>query len=161
MTEERTVEQLNQTELSQAAEKFLTESGVQPVATYLYLEQFLKILVIMWESSLMQWEKDCIVKSEMVYGWKMNDLMSGTLTEIPPEWQYRTMTDSLEQEYYLTSEIKKATKYLASKPEANEKVFLWEFQDLLDALTNPTADYLTMDQWKKWRAEEMEEEATR
>ena len=151
---ERTLEQLNQTELSKATKELLLELGVFPNPNELYLIQYLEIMQALWQAE-MQWNPDYPLHAWAAYG--VNPILSNAY-DLTPEWQYRVMTNNLECEWGLQEMMEASLKWHREHPEDEITDGLWEDQDLLTEIFPVTSDNLEMEAWKNWQ-EEMEETA--
>lgn len=152
MTEERTLEQLNQTELSKTTKDLLTELGTYPRANELYLIQYLLIMQQIWGAE-MQWNDKYPLTADAAYG--VNPILSNVYS-LTPEQQYRVMTNNLEDEDYLLEMMKESLTWHKANPDAEPTEALWADEDLLTEIFPLTADNLEMQTWN--RPEEDEEE---
>lgn len=153
MTGERTLEQLNQTELSKATKELLAELGTHPITDELYLIQYLEVMQQMWETE-MQWNDEYPLTADAAFG--VNPILSNTYN-LTPEQQYRVITNNLEDEDYLLEMMKTSLKWHKANPDAELTKALQEDENLLTEIFPLTADNLEMQMWNHWEENKTEE----
>ena len=155
---ERTLEELNQTELSKVTRELLQVLGVLLKEDELYLVQYLRTMQMMWQGTL-QWDEDYPLTADAAYG--VNPIFSNT-DDLTPEQKYRVITNNLESEWELSELMKESLKWHKENPtddwnwEESLLDGLWEDEDLLSAIFPWTADNLEAEAWKYWEEDETE-----
>ena len=141
---ERTLEQLNQTPLSQETKKLLSELGVYLKSDELYLIQYLRTMQQMWQVE-MQWNAGYPLTADAAYG--VNPLLTNAL-ELTPEQQYQVITNNdPEDEAYLLNLMKASLIWHRTNPAAELEEAMWENKELLTTIFPLTADNLEMQKW--------------
>ena len=153
MTEERTLEQLNQTELSNTTKDLLAELGTYPRTDELYLIQYLRKMRQIWEAE-MQWNDEYPLTADAAYG--VNPILSNVYS-LTPEQQYRVMTNNLEDEDYLLEMMEASLTWHKTNPDAEIAEALWADEDLLTEIFPMTSDNLEMQMWNRPEKDEAEE----
>lgn len=153
MTDERTLEQLNQTELSKATKDLLSELGTRPRTDELYLIQYLEVMQQMWETE-MQWNDEYPLTADAAFG--VNPILSNAYN-LTPEQQYRVITNNLENEWELLEMMKTSLKWHKANPDAELTKAFQEDENLLTEIFPLTADNLEMQMWNHWEENETKE----